>query len=299
MTISTKEIIARVKTALVQQGVGIAARIPDVDAQITLFQSPELVRATNVIRTLDQTAPILAWLTVISAVGAVAVAPRGRRRSTTSGVGLAVAVAMALLALGLVIGRSILLNSIPPDAVSPAAAQSLVETLLVPLRTSVRLVFVVGPPDRLGGILGRPLTSRGVCPARSGECGRLHHGQGRRRPGQAVATLVGPLPADPGSHRRRNRCAGADLLAGPDGGRRHLDGGPGGAGRSPGRTAVPPCRSARGRGRVRPGGRRRDRHRAGHPTGPRAHPGSATVSATGPTPSGGPPDEPNPTIPLP
>ncbi|CAH0291891.1 hypothetical protein SRABI26_04256 [Arthrobacter sp. Bi26] len=144
VTISTKEIIARVKTALVQQGVGIAARIPDVDAQIPLFQSPELVRATNAIRALDQTAPILAWLTVISAVGAVAVAPRGRKRSTTSGVGLAVAISMALLALGLVIGRSILLNSIPPDAVSPAAAQSLVETLVVPLRTSLRLVFAVG-----------------------------------------------------------------------------------------------------------------------------------------------------------
>ena len=154
VTISTKEIIARVKTALVQQGVGIAARIPDIDRQIALFQSPELVRATNAIRTLDQTAPILAWLTVISAVGAVAVAPRGRRRSTTSGVGLAVAISMALLALGLVIGRSILLNSIPPDAVSPPAAQSLVETLVVPLRTSLRLVFVVGLIIALAAFLG-------------------------------------------------------------------------------------------------------------------------------------------------
>ncbi|RKR30463.1 hypothetical protein C8D78_0788 [Arthrobacter oryzae] len=154
VTISTKEIIARVKTLLVQQGVGIASRIPEVDAQIALFQSPELVRATTAIRTLNQTAPILGWLTVISAVGAVAVAPRGRKRSTTSGVGLAVAIAMAVLALGLVIGRSILLNSIPPDAVSPAAAQSLVETLLVPLRTSVRLVFVVGLIIALAAFLG-------------------------------------------------------------------------------------------------------------------------------------------------
>jgi hypothetical protein len=144
VTISTKDIIARVKTLLVQQGVDIAARIPEVDAQIPVFQSKELVRATDAIRTLNQTAPILAWLTVISAVGAIAVAPRGRRRSITSGVGLAVAVSMAVLALGLVIGRGILLNSIPPDTVSPAAAQGLVETLLVPLRTSVRLVFVVG-----------------------------------------------------------------------------------------------------------------------------------------------------------
>jgi hypothetical protein len=144
VTISTKEIVARVKTLLVEQGVGLAARIPDIDAQITLFQSPELVRATSAIRTLDQLAPVLGWLTAISAVGAIAVAPGGRKRSTISGVGLAVAVAMALLALALVIGRSVLLNSIPPDAVSPAAAESLVETLLVPLRTSVRLVFVVG-----------------------------------------------------------------------------------------------------------------------------------------------------------
>ncbi|MFF2243533.1 hypothetical protein ACFVTM_05065 [Arthrobacter sp. NPDC058130] len=154
VTISTKEIIAQVKSALVQQGVGIAARIPDVDAQITLFKSPELVRATNAIRTLDATAPILAWLTVISAVGAIAVAPSGRKRSTISGVGLAVAISMAVLALVLVIGRSVLLNSIPPDSVSPAAAQSLVETLLVPLRNSLRLVFVVGLIIAVAAFLG-------------------------------------------------------------------------------------------------------------------------------------------------
>lgn len=154
VTISTKEIVARVKAALVAQGVGIAARIPDIDRQIPLFQSPELVRAANAIRTLDATAPILAWLTVITAVGAIAVAPRGRKRSTTSGVGLAVAIAMALLALALVIGRAVLLNSIPPGSVTPAAAQSLVETLLVPLRTSLRLVFAVALIIALAAFLG-------------------------------------------------------------------------------------------------------------------------------------------------
>ena len=57
VSISTKEIIARVKTLLVQQGVDIASRIPEVDAQIALFQSPELVRATETIRTLDRLGP--------------------------------------------------------------------------------------------------------------------------------------------------------------------------------------------------------------------------------------------------
>ena len=259
VSISTKEIIARVKTLLVQQGVDIASRIPEVDAQIALFQSPELVRATETIRTLDRLGPILAWLTVLSAVGAIAVAPRGRRRSTTSGVGLAVAVSMAVLALSLVIGRSYVLNSIPTSAVSPAAAESLVEALLVPLRTSLRLVFVVGLLIALAAFLGGPLASRGVCPARPGDCGRLHHRQDRRRPGQAMAALVGPLPADHRSHRRRHRCAGADLLAGPDGGRRHLDGRPGRAGHSRGRTAVPAGRSRRAGRRARSRAGRRAR----------------------------------------
>ena len=57
VTISTKEIIARVKTILVEQGVDLASRIPEVDGQITLLQSPELARAAEAIRTLDRTAP--------------------------------------------------------------------------------------------------------------------------------------------------------------------------------------------------------------------------------------------------
>lgn len=144
VTISTKEIIARVKTNLVEQGVDIASRIPEVDAQITLLQSPELARAAEAIRTLDRTAPILAWMTVLSAVGAIAVAPRGWRRRTTSYVGLALAIAMAVLALGLAIGLDIFLGTVPSATVSPAAAQSLVDTLLTPLRTGLRFVFVVG-----------------------------------------------------------------------------------------------------------------------------------------------------------
>lgn len=144
VTISTQEIIARVKTQLVEQGVDLATRIPEVDAQITLLQSPELARAADVIKTLDRTAPLLAWMTVLSGVGAIAVAPRGWRRRTTSRVGLALAVAMAVLALGLAIGLDIFLSTVPSTTVSPAAAQSLVDTLLEPLRTGVRFIFVVG-----------------------------------------------------------------------------------------------------------------------------------------------------------
>jgi hypothetical protein len=188
VTISTKEIIARVKTLLVQQGVDIAARIPEVDAQITLLQSPELVRATEAIRTLDRTAPILAWMTVLSAVGAIAVAPRGWRRRTTSRVGLGIAVAMAVLALGLAIGLDIFLGTIPSATVSPAAAQSLVDTLLMPLRTGVRFVFVVALLVALGAFL--------TGHSRPAEFVR----QGLARTGDYLTGKVGAAQAQPWQH---------------------------------------------------------------------------------------------------
>ena len=187
VTISTKEIIARVKTLLVEQGVDIAARIPEVNAQITLLQSPELARATEAIRLLDRTAPILAWLTVLSAIGAIAVAPRGWRRRTTSRVGLGIAVAMALLALALAIGLDIFLSTIPPATVSPAAAQSLVDTLLVPLRTGVRFVFVVGLLMALAAFLtghSRPAESVREGLARAGDYVTGKVGAGQPRPWQ-------------------------------------------------------------------------------------------------------------------
>lgn len=144
VTISTKEIIARVKVQLVERGVGIAARIPEADASITLFQSPELVRAAQAINTLDRAAPLVVGLAVVTALGAIAVTPRGGRRRSTIWVGIAFAVAMALLALALAIGRNVYLNLVPPEAVSPAAAQSLIDTLILPMRTTLRMVFVVG-----------------------------------------------------------------------------------------------------------------------------------------------------------
>ena len=187
VTISTQEIIARVKSALLQQGVGIAARIPEVDRQIPILQSPELARAAQAIRTLDQTAPILAWLTALSAVGAIAVAPRGWRRRTTSKVGLGIAVAMAVLALGLAIGLNIFLNTIPPDSVSPAAAQSLVDTLLTPLRTGLRFVFVVGLLIALAAFLSghsRPAEFVRQGLARSGDYLTGKIGAGQAKPWQ-------------------------------------------------------------------------------------------------------------------
>ncbi|ASN20174.1 hypothetical protein [Arthrobacter sp. YN] len=187
VTISTKEIIARVKERLVERGVGIAARIPETDARITLFQSPELARAAQAINTLDSAAPLLVGLSVVTAFGAIAVAPRGGRRRATISVGLAIAAAMALLALALAIGRGIYLNVVPPEAVSPAAAQSLIDTLVLPLKVNFRLVFVLGLLVAIVAFLGgqsRAATQLRTGVARAGDALTGKFGGGNAKPWQ-------------------------------------------------------------------------------------------------------------------
>ena len=142
VTISTGEIIAQVKERLLEDGVAVAARIPEIDSEITLFQSPDLVRAGQALGLLDRGALILAGLAAIAAAGALVVAPRGSRLRAVGTLGVGVAAAMALLALALALGRAYSLNAIPPDRVDPAAAESLVDTLLAPLQTGLRFTFV-------------------------------------------------------------------------------------------------------------------------------------------------------------
>jgi hypothetical protein len=154
--ISTAAVITRVKDALQQRGVGFAAQIPTVDAQITVFQSPDLVKAQRAVSALQKAGAVLPWLALACAAAAVLVAPPGGRRRAVIFAGLTFSIAMFLLALGLLIGRNYYLGQIPPDTVSPGAAQTLADTLLVPLRTALRMVFVLGLVIALAAFLSGP-----------------------------------------------------------------------------------------------------------------------------------------------
>ncbi|MBE0010396.1 hypothetical protein DXT87_11465 [Arthrobacter sp. AET 35A] len=141
VTISTGDIISRVKDRLMQEGVAIASRIPEIDAEVTIFQSPELARAGRAIAVLDRGALILAFLVLALAVGAVRVAPPGSRRRAVGALGFAITVVMAVLALGLALGRAYYLNAIESGGQTPGAAERLIDILLSPLQTSIRVIF--------------------------------------------------------------------------------------------------------------------------------------------------------------
>ena len=137
-------ILANVGDQLVQRGFAFADKIPDIDVEFVLFQSSDLVKAQKAVRALNSAATWLPWLAVVAAVGAVFAAPRGQRLRALALVGLGVAVATALLGLALNVARSVYIDDIPSDVLSPAAASAIVDTLSVPLKTTVRAFFALG-----------------------------------------------------------------------------------------------------------------------------------------------------------
>ncbi len=218
VSISLSTIIDRVKTALTDRGFAFADKIPSVDKEFVLFQSPELVKAQRAVSALDKVSAVLPWLGIACAAAAVAVAPTGRRLRTLSLVGLSIALGMLVLAIGILIGRAIYLDSVPTDILSPDAATAVIDTVLVPLRTSLRAVAV------LGVVVGaRRLPDRWVVVG-DRRSSRLRAGVGLRpafckRPNAESGGAVGQSASCPTAlchHRHRRTVAALLALPPPD-----------------------------------------------------------------------------------
>ncbi|MFD6893239.1 hypothetical protein ACFWB0_01650 [Rhodococcus sp. NPDC060086] len=153
VSISLGTVLDNVKARLLDRGFTFAEKIPSVDKQFVLFQSPDLVRAQRAVNTLDNASDVLPWLTIAAAVAAVAAAPSGRRRRALCVVGLALAVGMLVLAIALLIARAIYLDQVPAEVLSPDAATAIIDTVLIPIRTALRAVAVLGLVVALGAYL--------------------------------------------------------------------------------------------------------------------------------------------------
>ncbi|WP_067690479.1 hypothetical protein [Nocardia jejuensis] len=153
VSVSLGPIIDKVRIALTERGFTFAERVPAIDRSFVLFRAPELVTAQRWVSVLDRAAGVLPWATLLVAAGAVWAAPKGARRRAFSGVGVALAVAMALLAVALGIGRSEYLRAIPADVLSAPVAATLIDAVLVPLRTTMRAVFVLAVVIAAAGFL--------------------------------------------------------------------------------------------------------------------------------------------------
>jgi hypothetical protein len=129
------------KQRLEARGVDIARLVPEVEASFVLFQSPELARAQRAVDMLDRLATILPFVVILLTLVALFVAPSPR--TALMATGIAVAIVTAGLLLGLTIGTNLYIDALPPR-VDPLAARAVIDALLAPLQTSLRLVVILG-----------------------------------------------------------------------------------------------------------------------------------------------------------
>ena len=144
-------VIDAVKARLVARGFELAERLPEVNAQFTVFQSADLTKAQNGFRLLSSAAQVLPFLALLLAGLAVYVS-RDRRR-TLMYAGMAIAASMLLLGVVLNAARAVYLDAVPPDQLSPAAAASVYDTLVEFIRLNLRAVLVVALAVAVGAWL--------------------------------------------------------------------------------------------------------------------------------------------------
>jgi hypothetical protein len=134
-------LINTVKERLVAQGFQLAERLPEVQAEFTLFQSSDLTKAQNGFRFLSSLNTLLPILALLCLLGAVAVG-RSRRRTLIAGT-LAIAASMLLLGVALNAFRMVYLDAVPSDQLPPDAAAAIYDTLAWFIRLNLRALLVL------------------------------------------------------------------------------------------------------------------------------------------------------------
>ncbi|MER5275014.1 hypothetical protein ABT025_04545 [Streptomyces sp. NPDC002809] len=141
VTLDLAPVIDRVKQRLVDRGLTVAEKIPEIHTDFTVLTSDSVGKAKQAFRALELLGFWLPVFTLVLAAGGVLLAVRRRRALVTAA--LAAAAGAALLALGLWAGRAFYLDSLPSDVSQPAAG-AVFDALAGYLRAGARLVVTVG-----------------------------------------------------------------------------------------------------------------------------------------------------------
>ena len=194
------------KQDLVARGFKLASSIPPVSPTLALFQAKDLGKAQQLYRLVKASRIVLIVLALLFLAAGVWVA-RSRRRALI-GAGLGLAATMLILGIGLDIGRSIYLSSVPGNTFPTDAAAAAYDALVHFLRLTLRVVLVVGLVIAIGAFFTGP--SRAAIQTRSGIKSGIdwirHYGEHR-----GVST--GPVGEWTYLHRRGLRIGAVALFA--------------------------------------------------------------------------------------
>lgn len=150
VTLDLAPLIDEVKTRLVDRGVGVAAKIPEVHTDITLIRSDSVKSVQTGFRLLELVGFWLPVVTLLCAVGGVLLTARRRRAVVTTAI--AMAVGAGVLGIGLTVFRVIYLDKLP-SGVNEDAAAAVYDALVRYLRAAVRMLLALGIVVALGAWL--------------------------------------------------------------------------------------------------------------------------------------------------
>ncbi|MDJ0340327.1 hypothetical protein QMK19_00620 [Streptomyces sp. H10-C2] len=153
VTIDMAPVVEQVKQRLVDRGLTVAGSIPAVHTDFTVLESDDIGRARTGFRVLQIMGGWLPLAAVLPAAAGVLLA--GRRRRALIGAALGFAAAAVVLGIGLTVFRAVYLDALP-SSVSPAAARAVYEALIRFLRSTVRMVLVLGVVVALGSWICGP-----------------------------------------------------------------------------------------------------------------------------------------------
>ncbi|MFD0143562.1 MULTISPECIES: hypothetical protein [unclassified Streptomyces] len=141
VTVDLAPVIERVKTRLVDSGLTVAEKIPEVHTDFTVLKSDDIGKVKTGFRLLELMGFWLPVIAVLLAAGGVLLSAHRRRSLIAAALGFAAAA--LVLGIGLTVFRTVYLNALP-DTVSQAAAGSVYDALVRLLRTTVRMVVTLG-----------------------------------------------------------------------------------------------------------------------------------------------------------
>ncbi|MFE2041559.1 hypothetical protein ACFXAZ_11630, partial [Streptomyces sp. NPDC059477] len=141
VTLDLAPVVAQVKQRLVDSGLTVAARIPDIHTDLTLVRSKDIGEVKTYVRLLQLAGNWLPVLAVLLIAAGVLLALR-RRRALVAGC-LGAAFAALVLGIGLDVFRAVYLDALPAGVSAPAAG-AVYDTLTHFLHTMVRMVIALG-----------------------------------------------------------------------------------------------------------------------------------------------------------
>jgi len=198
--------VAVVKQDLIDHGFSLASNIPPISPTVALFQAKDLGKAQagyRLIRTLKIVLPIL----MLALLAAGVYVARKRRRALI-GAALGLAASMLVLAIGLLIARSIYLNSVPPSVLPGDAAAAAFDAMVYFIKITLRVVLAVALVVAIGAFITGP--SHTAIQTRSA----LKSGTGWvRNFGERRGVSTGPVGEWTYAHRRGLRIGAVALFA--------------------------------------------------------------------------------------